>query len=150
MEFWRVVYGPETMTITFVVQSSLEDLDSEVQRVLKLKGIRSAGPGVIMWSAENVPCPNGKWSNEMWEAIQQLELEYNVFVHNIAKEDGDEALQEQFPSGLSPELWMQIRTEMRNSHYGLTGGSNLEHEFIEEIHNSMVKYEELKRQRGEA
>jgi hypothetical protein len=150
MEFWRVVYGPAEMTITFVVQSSLEDLDTEVRRLLKLKGIRSAGPGVIMWSAESIHCPDGEWSNQMWEAIQQLELEYNVFVHNIAKEDANEALKEQFPFGLSPELWMKIRTEMRNNHYGLTGGSNLEHEFIQEIHNSMVNYEKVKRQRGEA
>lgn len=148
-EFWRVVYGPEAMTITFVVQSSLEDLDTEVRRLLKLKGIRSAGPGVMMWSAESIHCPDGEWSSEKWQAIQQLELEYNVFLHSISKEDANEALKEEYPFGLMPEKWMEIRKEMRDNHYGLTGGSNREHEFIEEVHTSMVNYEKVKRLRQE-
>jgi hypothetical protein len=142
-EFWRVVYGPEAMTITFVVQSSLEDLDTEVRRLLKLKGIRSAGPGVVMWSAENIPCPDGEWSGERYEAIRQLELEHNVFLHALSKEDADEALKSTVPSGLTPERWMQLRLQMSEDHYGLTGDDGQEYRFIEDVFESMVKRGEV-------
>jgi hypothetical protein len=138
-EFWKVVYGPETMTITFVVKCSIEDLDAEVQRVLKLKGIRSAGTNVIMWSAENVPCPSGEWSSERYESIRQLELEHNVFLHVLSKEDADEALKQTVPDGLTSESWMQLRLEMQEDHYGLTGDDGQEYRFIEDVYEAMTK-----------
>ena len=143
MELWRVVYGPAEMTITFVVQSSLEELDTEVRRLLKLKGIRSAGPEVMMWSAESIHCPDGEWSSERYQAIRQLELEHNVFLHALSKEDADEALKNTVPSGLTPERWMQLRLQMSEDHYGLTGDDGQEYRFIEDVFESMVK-------RGEA
>lgn len=139
MEFFKVVYGPEAMTITFIVQSTIEDLDTEVQRVLKLKGIRSAGPGVLLWSAETVPCPSGEWSSERYEAIRQLELEHNVFLHSLSKEDADEALKETMPLGFSPAQWMELRLAMQDDHYGLTGDDGQEYRFIEDVHKALTR-----------
>ena len=147
-DFWKVVYGPETMTVTFIVQSTIEDLDTEVQRVLKLKGIRSAGPGVLQWSAETVPCPSGEWSGERYEAVRQLELEYNIFLHELSKQDADEALKETMPLGFSPAQWMELRAAMRTDHQGLTGDDGQEYRFIQDVYEAKVKLEEFDRNRG--
>ena len=142
MEFFKVVYGPEAMTITFIVQSTIEDLDTEVQRVLKLKGIRSAGPGVLQWSAEIVECPSGEWSSERWEAIRQLELEYNVYLHVLTKDDCDAATTSlEDPLILIPERWMQLRAEMHANDAGLCGDDGQEHRYIQDVYEAMIKLE---------
>jgi hypothetical protein len=142
-EFWKVVYGPEVMTITFIVKCSIEELDTEVQRVLKLKGVRSAGPGVMMWSAENVPCPTGEWSGEHYEAIRQLELEYNIYLHWLNKDDCDSATSAlEDPIILTPERWMQLRAEMHENDAGLCGDDGQEYRYIQDVYEAMVKREQ--------
>lgn len=146
MEFWKVIYGPVAMTVTFVVQCSMEDLDVEVRRVLRLKGITTAPPHNYI--AAGVGCPSGEWSGERYEAIRQLELEHNVFLHSLSKEDADEALKETIPLGLSPELWMKLRLQMRDDDHGLTGDTDQEYRFIEDVYEAMIRLEEFKRNRG--
>ena len=146
LQFFKIVYGVPAMTITFVVQTTLECLDDEVKRVLILKGIRTEGE--IHYTIEPVECPTGEWSSERWEAIRQLELEHNVFLHSLSKEDADEALKETMPFGLSPELWMKLRLRMRDDDHGLTGDTDQEYRFIEDVYDAMIRLEEFNRNRG--
>ena len=124
------------MTITFVVQTTAECRDDEVKRVLILKGIRTEGQA--NYTVMPVPCPTGEWSSERWQAIRQLELEHNVFLHALSKEDADEALKETVPNGLTSERWMQLRLQMQDDHYGLTGDDGQEYRFIEDVYTAMV------------
>ena len=132
--FYRIVFGVPAMTITFVIHASPWTIDEEVKRVLTLKGIRTEGE--IHYTIEPVECPTGEWSSERWQAIRQLELEYNVFLHTLSKEDADEALK---PTVLTSVRWMQLREAMRDDHYGLTGDDGQEYRFIEDVHEAMVK-----------
>lgn len=144
--FYRIVFGVPAMTITFVIHASPWTIDEEVKRVLTLKGIRTEGE--IHYTIEPVECPTGEWSSERWEAIRQLELEHNVFLHSLSKEDADEALKETMSSGLSSELWMKLRLQMREDDHGLTGDTDQEYRFIEDVYEAMIRLEEFNRNRG--
>jgi hypothetical protein len=149
LQFFRIVYGfgVSPVTVTFVVQCTMEDLDKEVRRVALLKGVNAYGV-FLEYSAEKVECPTGEWSSERWEAIRQLELEHNVFLHSLSKEDADEALKETTSSGLSSELWMKLRLRMREDDHGLTGDTDQEYRFIEDVYDAMIRLEEFNRNRG--
>lgn len=138
-QFFKIVYGygVSPVTVTFIVQSTMEDLDTEVRRVALLKGINAHGV-FLEYSAEIVGCPSGEWSSERWQAIRQLELEHNVFLHALSKEDADEALKETVPNGLTSERWMELRLQMQDDHYGLTGDTDQEYRFIEDVYEAMV------------
>jgi hypothetical protein len=146
LQFFKIVYGfgVSPVTVTFAVQSTMADLDKEVRRVALLKGVNAHGV-FLEYSAEVVECPTGEWSSERWQAIRQLELEYNVFLHSLSKEDADEALK---PTVLSSVRWMQLRDAMRDDHQGLTGDDGQEYRFIEDVYEAMIKLEEFNRNRG--
>ncbi len=140
MEFWKVIYGPLAMTVTFIVQSTMEDLDVEVRRVLRLKGITTAPPHNYI--ATVVGCPTGEWSSERWEAIRQLELEHNVYLHVLTKDDCDAATTSlEDPLILTPERWMQLRAEMHENDAGLCGDDGQEHRYIQDVYEAMIKTE---------
>ena len=137
-QFFKIVYGVPQMTITFVVQTTAECLDDEVKRVLILKGIRTEGQA--NYTVMPVPCPTGEWSNERWEAIRQLELEYNVYLHSLSKDDCDAATTSlEDPLILTPERWMQLRAEMHANDAGLCGDDGQEHRYIQDVYEAMIK-----------
>jgi len=141
LQFFKIVYGVPAMTITFVVQTTLECLDDEVKRVLILKGIRTEGE--IHYTIEPVSCPTGEWSSDRWAAIRQLELEYNIYLHSLSKDDCDVAttnLEE--PLILTPERWMQLRAEMHENDAGLCGDDGQESRYIQDVYEAMIKREQ--------
>jgi len=126
----------------------MADLDKEVRRVALLKGVNAHGV-FLEYSAEVVGCPTGEWSSERWEAIRQLELEYNVYLHSLNKDDCDVATTElEDPLILTPERWMQLRAEMHENDAGLCGDDGQEYRYIQDVYESMVKLEKRDRDLG--
>ena len=142
-QFFKIVYGygVSPVTVTFIVQSTMEDLDTEVRRVALLKGI-NAHAVFLEYSAEIVGCPSGEWSGEHYEAIRQLELEYNIYLHWLNKDDCDAATTSlEDPLILTPERWMQLRAEMHANDAGLCGDDGQEYRYIQDVYEAMIKTE---------
>lgn len=143
LQFFRIVYGfgVSPVTVTFVIQSTMADLDKEVRRVALLKGI-NAYDVFLEYSAEKVECPSGEWTDEFWAAVRQLELEHNVYLHSLTKAVCDDATTDlDEPLILTPERWMQLREEMHEDMAGLTGDDGQEKRFIQDVYENMVKLE---------
>jgi hypothetical protein len=144
LQFFKIVYGfgVSPVTVTFVVQCTMEDLDKEVRRVALLKGINAYGV-FLSYSAQKVECPTGEWSSERWEAIRQLELEHNIYLHSLSKDDCDVATTElEDPLILTPERWMQLRAEMHENDAGLCGDDGQEKRYIQDVYEAMIKREQ--------
>jgi hypothetical protein len=145
--FYRIVFGVPAMTIAFVIHASPWTIDEEVKRVLALKGVRTDGE--INYTIEPVECPTGEWSSERWEAIRQLELEYNIYLHSLNKDDCDVATTElEDPLILTPERWMKLRAEMHANKSGLCGDDGQESRYIQDVYENMVKLEKRDRDLG--
>lgn len=144
LQFFKIVYGfgVSPITVTFVVQSTMADLDREVRRVALLKGVNAYGV-FLEYSAEKVECPSGEWSEQRHEAIQQLELEYNVYLHSLSKDDCDYATTSlEDPLILTPERWMKLRAEMHANKSGLCGDDGQEAQYIQDVYEAMMKREQ--------
>ena len=140
LQFFKIVYGVPAMTITFVVHTSLAKLDEHVKWTLKVKGVRA--DDTCQYTAETTSCPTGEWSELRMDAIYQLELEHNVYLHSLSKDDCDSATTDlEDPLILTPERWMQLRAEMHENDAGLCGDDGQESRYIQDVYEAMIKIE---------
>jgi len=76
------------------------------------------------------------------DAIYQLELEHNVYLHSLNKDDCDMATTElEDPLILTPERWMQLREDMHENAVGLCGDDGQEKRYIQDVYEAMIKRE---------